>query len=115
VVDRTALAQLANRFGDFSGATLIASRYGMALLDALKRQGGGAGAICLAGAYTGGLLTSGGTFTLSPGDLDEAVEVLLAQNWAARDTAGAADPNEHGYERIGLFRKGVLGGSQACL
>src|SRR4051794_35688032 len=52
VVDRTALAQLANRFGDFSGATLIASRYGMALLDALKRQGGGAGAICLAGAYT---------------------------------------------------------------
>jgi predicted metalloprotease len=115
VVDRTALAQLADRFGDFSGATLIASRYGMALLDALKRQGGGAGAICLAGAYTGGLLTSGGTFTLSPGDLDEAVEVLLAQNWAARDTAGAADPNEHGYERIGLFRKGVLGGSQTCL
>ena len=33
-----------------------------------------------------------GTFTLSPGDLDEAVEVLLAQDWAGRDAAGAADP-----------------------
>ncbi len=115
VVDRVAVAGLADRFGDFAGATLIASRYGLAVLDALKRQATGAGAICLAGAYTGGLLNADGTFTLSPGDLDEAVEVLLAQDWAARDTAGAADPGAHGYERIGLFRKGVLGGAPACL
>ena len=45
----------------------------------------------------------------------EAVEVLLDQNWAGRDTAGAADPQQHGYERIALFRKGVVGGAQACL
>jgi hypothetical protein len=72
-------------------------------------------AICLAGAYTGGLLNADGSFTLSPGDLDEAVEVLLVEDWAGRDAAGAADPQQHGYERIGLFRKGVVGGSQACL
>jgi predicted metalloprotease len=115
VVDRAAVAQLEDRFGDFAGATLIASRYGLAALEASRRQATGAGAICLAGAYTGGLLSAEGSFTLSPGDLDEAVEVLLAQDWAGRDTAGAADPQQHGYERIGLFRKGVLGGAQACL
>ena len=115
VVDRAAIAQLEDRFGDFAGATLIASRYGLAVLDALKRQATGAGALCLAGAYTGGLLNADGTFTLSPGDLDEAVEVLLAQDWAARDAAGAADQGERGYERIALFRKGVVGGARACL
>lgn len=114
-VDRVAVAELEDRFGDFAGATLIASRYGLAVLDALHRQATGAGAICLAGAYTGGLLNADGTFTLSPGDLDEAVEVLLVQNWAGRDAAGAADPGQHGYERIELFRKGVLGGARACL
>ena len=41
--------------------------------------------------------------------------MLLVQDWAGRDTAGAADPQQHGYERIGLFRKGVVGGAQACL
>ena len=69
----------------------------------------------MAGAYTGGLLSADGSFTLSPGDLDEAVEILLAQDWAGRDTAGATDPQQHGYERIALFRKGVLGGPRACL
>ena len=41
--------------------------------------------------------------------------MLLGQDWAGRDAAGAADPGEHGYERIELFRKGVLGGARACL
>jgi predicted metalloprotease len=115
VVDRAALARVVDGSGDFAAATLIAGRYGLAVLDALKQHATGAGAICMAGAYTGGLLSADGTFTLSPGDLDEAVEVLLAQDWAGRDSAGHADPAEHGYERIGLFRKGVLGGAQACL
>ena len=115
VVDRAAIGQLEDRFGDFAGATLIASRYGLAVLQALRRETTGASAICLAGAYTGGLLKADGSFTLSPGDLDEAVEVLLRQDWAGRDPAGAADPRQHGYERIALFRKGVVSGPQACL
>lgn len=115
VVDRAAVAQLEVRLGDFAGATLIAGRYGLATLQALRRPVTGAGAICLAGAYTGSLLSAEGSFTLSPGDLDEAVEVLLDENWAGRDATGAVDPRQHGYERIGLFRKGVLGGAQVCL
>jgi hypothetical protein len=43
------------------------------------------------------------------------VEVLLLQDWAGRDPAGAADPQQRGYERIALFRKGIVGGPQACL
>ncbi len=119
VVDRTALASLEDRFGDYAGATLIASRYGLAVLDALHRPvtgpAAGAAAICLAGAYTRGLLNADGAFTLSPGDLDEAVEVLLGQDWAGRDAQGAANPAEHGYERIDRFRAGVSGGAPACL
>jgi predicted metalloprotease len=114
VVDRAAVAQLEDRFGDFAGAALIAGRYGLAAQQALGRAATGAAAICLAGAYTGGLLKDDGSFTLSPGDLDEAVEVLLVQDWAGRDAAGATDPQQHGYERIGLFRTGVVGGPQAC-
>jgi hypothetical protein len=36
------------------------------------------------------------------------------QDWAGRDAAGATDPQQHGYERIRLFRTGVVGGPQAC-
>jgi predicted metalloprotease len=116
VVDKPALAAVENQFGDYAGATHIASRYGLATLEALGRPATGATATCLAGAYTGGLFTArGAAFTLSPGDLDEAVEVLLAQDWAARDAKGATDPAEHAYERIDHFRAGVLGGATACL
>jgi predicted metalloprotease len=118
-VDRAALAAVEEKFGDYAGATLIASRYGLAVLDALGRpvagSKAGAAATCLAGAYTGGLFDARDSFTLSPGDLDEAVEVLLVQDWADRDAQGAADPAEHGYERIDHFRTGVLGGANACL
>ena len=119
VVDRGALAEVEDRFGDYAGATLIAGRYGLAMLDALRRpvtgSAAGAAAICLAGAYTGRLQNTQGAFTLSPGDLDEAVEVLLDQDWAGRDARGAADAAEHGYERIDHFRTGVLRGATACL
>lgn len=119
VVDRPALAALEEKFGDYAGATLIASRYGLAVLDALGRPAtgskAGAAATCLAGAYTGGLFSARDTFTLSPGDLDEAVQVLLEQDWADRDAQGVADAAEHGYERIDHFRTGVFSGAHACL
>jgi hypothetical protein len=74
-----------------------------------------AGATCLAGAYTGRLLDAPDGFRLSPGDLDEAVQVLLLADWAARDAAGASDPAEHGFERITRFRAGLLEGPAGCL
>ena len=71
-------------------------------------------AMCLGGAYTGRLL-DGASFSLSPGDLDEAVQVLLSGDWAARDSGGRADPAEHGFDRVATFRSGLLDGPQRCL
>ncbi|NMH99059.1 neutral zinc metallopeptidase [Pseudonocardia acidicola] len=118
LADRARLSPLQQQFGDFAGATLIASRYGLAAQRALgsPTEGpvAGRGAVCLAGAYTGRLIDPTGSFGLSPGDLDEAVEVLLATDWASRDARGQADPAEFGYERVQRFRAGLLGGAAAC-
>jgi predicted metalloprotease len=118
-VDGDALAGLHGELGDFAGATLVASRYGIALLDATDRAttgpAAGAAATCLAGAYTARLVDPPGGFRLSPGDLDEAVQVLLVGDWAARDAAGEADPADHGFERVARFRTGALEGPEACL
>lgn len=118
-VARDELDPLYRHFGDYAGATLVASRYGLA---AFAGAGGssdgpaaGAAAVCLAGAYTGRLVDPDGAFTLSPGDLDEAVEVLLAGDWAARDAHGDVDPSEHGFERVAQFRGGLMGGPTICL
>jgi hypothetical protein len=118
-VDVAALEQLHADVGDYAGATLVAGRYALAALDASGRSAvgtpAGAAATCLAGVYTGRLFDATDGFRLSPGDLDEAVQVLLAADWVARDAAGASHPGEHGFERITRFRTGVLEGPAACL
>jgi hypothetical protein len=118
-IDRNALAALHREVGDYAGVTLVASRYGIALLGALGMNtvgpAAGAAAVCLAGAYTGVLVEPDGGFTLSPGDLDEAVQVLLTHDWAARDADGGVDPAEHGFDRVGRFRAGLLDGPGSCL
>jgi predicted metalloprotease len=118
-VDVAALEQLHGEIGDFAGATLVAARYGIAMLDATGEspvgRPAGAAATCITGAYTGRLFDATSGFRLSPGDLDEAVQVLLSADWVARDAAGASDPAEHGFERIGRFRTGLLDGPAACL
>lgn len=103
--------------GDFATGSLMASRYGLAALAALGRdtEGDDAGraAICLAGVYTGAVLTREEGFGLSPGDLDEAVMMLLRYDFAARDAGGDAAPGS-GFERVALFRTGTLEGLDAC-
>jgi predicted metalloprotease len=117
-VDVAALERLHEEVGDFAGATVVAGRYGIAMLDATGRspvgKPAGVAATCLTGAYTGRLFDAAEGFQLSPGDLDEAVQVLLAADWVARDAAGASDPADHGFERIGRFRTGLLDGPAAC-
>ncbi|WP_433275478.1 neutral zinc metallopeptidase [Pseudonocardia xinjiangensis] len=118
-IDQGALDTLHREVGDYAGATLLASRYGIALLAALgagtEGPAAGAAAVCLAGAYTGALVEPDGGFTLSPGDLDEAVQVLLTHDWAARDSAGGVDTTESGFDRVSRFRDGLLGGPHGCL
>lgn len=125
------LGRVHDGLGDYAGAELVASRYALAALDALGRpvQGASAGrtAVCLTGAYTRALLdrsTDGadgadgaagrGGFALSPGDIDEAVQELLDQDYAARDASGRAPTGDLGFERIEQFRAGTLGGPQRC-
>jgi hypothetical protein len=118
-IDRADLSVAHRRFGDYASATLLASRYALATLDAAGKPTTGTpasdAALCLAGAYTSRLIDNPGGFTLSPGDLDEAVTVLLTEDWAARDAAGAAPAGETGFDRVARFRAGVLSGPQPCL
>jgi len=57
----------------------------------------------------------GDAFSLSPGDLDEAVQVLLSGDRAPRDAHGRIDPDENGFDHVAHFRTGLLGGPAGCL
>ncbi|GAY12371.1 neutral zinc metallopeptidase [Pseudonocardia sp. N23] len=118
VTDLRALETLQKRSGDFAGGTLLVSRYALAARGGaqLSTTGYDAGrsAVCLAGAWTAPLVDPAGGFGLSPGDLDEAVSVLLDQDWAETDAVGTVDPADNGFERLGHYRRGFLGGPAAC-
>lgn len=116
VAQQGALPDLHADIGDYATGTILASRFGMAALSILGKPLTGDAAqrqvLCLAGAYTGTLITRETGFALSPGDLDEAVQVLLRFDFAGRDEAGKAIPT--GFERVSVFRVGTLQGVKAC-
>lgn len=110
------LPELHADIGDYATGTMLASRFGMAAMSILGRPLDGADAqrevLCLAGAYTGTVLGRQQGFLLSPGDLDEAVQVLLRFDYAGRDGTGKAIAT--GFERVSVFRAGTLQGVDAC-
>ena len=110
------LPKLHVEIGDFATGTLMASRFSMAALAQLGKPLDGEetqrAVLCLTGAYTGLLLTREQGFALSPGDLDEAIQVLLRYDYAGRDLAGNAVAT--GFDRVSLFRKGALAGIESC-
>lgn len=110
------LPELHTEIGDFATGTILASRYSMAALAALGKPVDGEDAqrelLCLTGAYTGSLITPQDGFSLSPGDLDEAIQVLLRFDYPGRDAKGAAVAT--GFDRVSLFRVGALQGVKAC-
>jgi predicted metalloprotease len=118
-IDRADLSAKHRKFGDYASATLLASRYSLATLKADGKPTTGTAAsdaaLCLTGAYTGRLIDNQNGFTLSPGDLDEAITLLLTDDSAARDSAGKAPTDESGFDRVARFRAGVLSGPQQCL
>jgi predicted metalloprotease len=108
---------LVTSIGDYAAGTLIASRFGLAALSQLGKPVTGAdagkNAVCLAGAYTASVLNrTGSTLSLSPGDLDKSVRVLLTYDYAARSAAGKDVPT--GFDRVSAFRGGFRGGPSAC-
>ena len=116
LVDDSALARLNRDIGDQASSTLLASRSALAALSALHRPTAGPSAgwriTCLTGAYTGSRFGRTGNAALSPGDLDEAVEVLLVGDDVARDASGTS--SLAGFDRLEAFRAGALGGASAC-
>ena len=111
------LVAVHDRIGDYAAGTLVSSRYGLAALAALGKptegKSAGRAALCLAGGYAGELLNRTKGFGLSPGDLDEAVLVLLRNDYAARDTAGEPAPGS-GFDRVSVFRGGAIDGAKSC-
>jgi predicted metalloprotease len=110
------LPELHTEIGDYATGTILASRYSMAALASLGKPIEGEDAqrelLCLTGAYTGTLITRQEGFSLSPGDLDEAIQVLLRFDYPGRDAKGDAVPT--GFDRVSLFRTGALQGVNAC-
>jgi predicted metalloprotease len=112
------LGDVHDSLGDYASGAVLVSRYALAALAALGRPVRGADAshavLCLTGAYTRSVFDRNGAFKLSPGDIDEAVNELLDQNFAAREVAGGTAPGDMGFERVEQFRAGVLGGPDKC-
>lgn len=102
-----ALPDVYRRTGDFGPTTLIAVGYAQAVREELGRPITGTEAltdeICLAGGYAGAVSrrTAANELTLSPGDLDEAVQALLSFGGAS-----FGEPTSSGFARIKAFRQG---------
>lgn len=122
VVSSGALGSVHDSLGDYASGVLLVSRYAWAAMAALGRpvQSPDAShtALCLAGAYTRTVFDRQSDphfpVSLSPGDIDEAVDELLDDNYAARDLTGTAPSGELGFTRVQHFRAGVIGGPAKC-
>ncbi|MGB3054114.1 MAG: neutral zinc metallopeptidase [Acidimicrobiales bacterium] len=110
--------------GDFAVGALFGTQYGMEVQDQLQKPPGDEvtatlRADCFTGAWAAAMLPERQTdpalreryvLTLSPGDLDEGVKVLLTFRTAAdRERQGP------GFNRVKAYRTGVLSGPGACV
>ncbi|MBJ8346288.1 neutral zinc metallopeptidase [Antrihabitans sp. YC2-6] len=104
--------------GDFAVATLLATQYGLAALsragDTSEEQIASLRADCFAGSWTASVVlrnrAESSTYTISPGDLDEAIKALLIFR-----AAGDADRQGAGFTRVEAYRDGVINGVDACV
>jgi predicted metalloprotease len=104
-----------DNLGDLGAATPIAISWSQAQLARSGTSNSGKAlyldALCLAGAYTGSLYNPDApeTSILSPGDMDEAVQAMLAVS-----APDKADNYGTAFEQVASFRRGVLGNASAC-
>lgn len=121
--DDTEIIPAAYEHGDFAVATLFATQYGLEVQDQLKKPPGDEVTAtlrgdCYSGAWAGALLPTNQTpaqaekyrLSLSPGDLDEGLTVLLTLR-----TESDRQRQGPGFDRALAFRAGVLGGPAACV
>jgi predicted metalloprotease len=105
-----------DELGDFAVATAIALPYSLAVRSqlGLSTDDGDAtrSAVCLTGWYEAQVFSGRAQgATISPGDIDEAVEFLLSYG-----VSDAVFPNSDasGFELLRQFRAGFLQGGTAC-
>ena len=102
--------------GDYGVLTAIALPYALAARDQLGLSTDDPeairSAVCLAGAFTGGVLQGESTvLQISPGDADESVSFLLE---FATDPSVLPDVDLTGFQLVDIFRSGVFQGISAC-
>ena len=110
--DDTTMQHVHDNIGDFGSGMLVASAWASSVQHQLGTTIGDddarRGAECLAGAWASDLSSK-----LSPGDLDEAVTVLVA-------AGSGTSSQEHGdrgsaFDRVAAFRAGFKHGPSKCV
>jgi predicted metalloprotease len=114
--DTADLASPAYELGDFAVATAVALPYGLAVRDQLglstDDEEAARSAVCLSGWYAARVFQDGaGGTQVSPGDIDESVQFLLAFG-NEPSVVPAADLT--GFQLVDLFRNGFVVGLDAC-
>ncbi len=115
--DRATMLKAHDSIGDFASGVLLAAEWSSAVQHAkghaLGSETARKTADCMTGAYTasldGGSSAGSGSdgITLSPGDLDEVVSMLVAANSHDSDRGTA-------FSRVSAFRTGYFRGAGAC-
>jgi predicted metalloprotease len=115
--DAGALQKAHDEIGDFASGTLLAAEWSSSVQHQLGHAVGTAAARttaeCLTGAWVANVAgvssqSAGSGSSLSPGDLDEAVTVLLTGSTGGQDRGT-------GFARVSAFRTGFKHGASSCL
>jgi predicted metalloprotease len=105
--DATTMQDVHDNIGDFGSGMLVATAWASSVEHQLGAEVGTddarRGAECLAGAWAADLSSK-----LSPGDLDEAVTVLVAAGKGSTDRGTA-------FDRVAAFRAGFKHGPSQCV
>jgi predicted metalloprotease len=114
--DETDLARPAYELGDFAVVTAVSIPYALAAREQLglsvDDQDALRSAVCLTGWYAAQVYNRTiSTVQISPGDLDESVQFLLAYG-DDPDVLGEADLT--GFQLVDLFRGGFVEGVRPC-
>ena len=113
--ERSTMINAHDSIGDFASGVLLAAEWSSAVQDGKGQPLGTTAARktadCMTGAYTASLDGSSSrsgpdSITLSPGDLDEVVSMLVAANSHDGDRGTA-------FSRVSAFRKGFFRGAGA--
>ena len=113
--NRAATQTLYDQFGDFAVATVLAEHWALAIEArggmSVQSKASRLEADCLTGAWAGATFRTDydGSPTLSPGDLDESVQVFLALK-GQRD----AKVNGSVFDQMDRFRTGFFGSNGDC-